>query len=571
MSFAATLTLNGMKRRLLTLNKHYFHTTIAVYQRCYDNNIYYTLKDLYQASLSDSGNYTMPPKGQPYGGILRMTMESHEDDKDLFYLFKEGRFFDGSIEIYGNGEENQIMQHIEYWDAWISDIGEHMCSTGSNPMILSMEISPATTRFNKKLLFQKSWFMTNIKQKEASDRMMGASMVGEMKIASTSASIGSVVKKTNIVEKLVDTATKVLAKKNTQQKLKEVIANKLTEAVENKEQKENSDFLPVVYFELENKSDKLKYNEAKTEKNLLVYNHYKSYTLNYNIKSIVTKPSVGEIKLKCKIDKGFEESSELGTIKFKIENITKDAENNLLFGDSFSNSYTGKISDTVDLNLIMTDKISGGSSHNVIAYIEDRDKEIMVGKIRIVIERVGAWVIKRDWNSDDVEQFADFAGKQLPKYIGLNIDCADLALCVLIDYASLEGLPLSLRNRSINYDSYSEKFKDIESYKNIIKTQLGAEHIPLNAYTLNNDDAHVGDMIYKKSPDHIINYWVVPKQVKKKSNGEYIGRRLIYGNIGQALKATDTDWTYIMIDSEGTVFEYYPNDKVVYRWNVLNL
>lgn len=237
MSFAATLTLNGMKRQLLTLDKHYFHTTIAAYQRCYDNNIYYTLKDLYQASLSDSGNYTMPPKGQPYGGILRMTMESHEDDEDLFYLFKEGRFFDGSIEIYGNGEEDQIMQHIEYWDAWISDIGEHMCSTGSNPMILSMEISPATTRFNKKLLFQKSWFMTDIKQKEASDRMMGTSMVGEMKIASTSASIGSVVKKTNIVEKLVDTATKVLAKTSTQQKLKEVIANKLIEVVENKKNK----------------------------------------------------------------------------------------------------------------------------------------------------------------------------------------------------------------------------------------------------------------------------------------------------------------------------------------------
>lgn len=566
MSFAATLTLNGMKRQLLTLNKHYFHTTIAVYQRCYDNNVYYTLKDLYQASLSDSGNYTMPPKGQPYGGILRMTMESHEDDEDLFYLFKEGRFFDGSIEIYGNGEENQIMQHIEYWDAWISDIGEHMCSTGSNPMILSMEISPATTRFNKKLLFQKSWFMTDIKQKEASDRMMAASMVGEMKIASTSASIGSVVKKTNIVEKLVDTATKVLAKKNTQQKLKEIIANKLTEVVENKEQKENSDFLPVVYFELENKSDKLKYNEAKTEKNLLVYNHYKSYTLNYNIKSIVTKPSVGEIKLKCKIDKGFEESSELGTIKFKIENITKDAENNLLFGDSFSNSYTGKIGDTVDLNLIMPDKISGGSSHNVIAYIEDKEKEIMVGKIRIVIERVGAWVIKRDWNSDDVNNFSKFVVYKLKEYVAndARYDCADLALSLLIDYSSQEGLPLELKSKTgKSYISYSEKYFSTNGYKQSIFSILGSADVSFNTFTVDKKtEAIVGDMIILTAPyGHIAIY--------SKIKG---GRKLSYGNLatedGNTIVppiTTKNDWS----DSTSGGLKYDPDTQKAHRWNVL--
>jgi hypothetical protein len=70
----------------------------------------------------------------------------------------------GRIDFYGD-DEFYPFKRIEFWDAWIPNISEAMCSTGTNPMIMSLQLMPATIRYNNEEVHRKVWYITDIDQK----------------------------------------------------------------------------------------------------------------------------------------------------------------------------------------------------------------------------------------------------------------------------------------------------------------------------------------------------------------------------------------------------------------------
>ena len=189
-----------------------------------------------------------------------------------------------------------------------------------------------------------------------------------------------------------------------------------------------------------------------------------------------------------------------------------------------------------------------------------------------------AWSVTRNWSETDLNNFASYAGNRLKEYEGKNIDCANLALSVLIDYASENGLPLKLSKADgTTFDSNSDKFNSVDDYKNGYNVGKGqkeggvlpniqAVDIASNSFEVSKSNAQTGDMIILTKPhDHIVNI----------SQTNPI--RLTYGNIGKPVTNT-ADWTkyrndasgVTYTDSRGVTYQYNPNNKTVHRWNVLN-
>ena len=173
-----------------------------------------------------------------------------------------------------------------------------------------------------------------------------------------------------------------------------------------------------------------------------------------------------------------------------------------------------------------------------------------------------AWSVKRQWNEMDFQNFSYYAHNRLMYYHDKNIklDCADLSISVLIDYASENGLPLKLLSLSkAVFDSTSDSYNSIEDFKKGNKKVKGAlsltaKDIKMNTFIISKEESEPGDMIILTRPcDHIMN--ILSKAPAK----------LIYGNLQNGLPTTPEihkDWTDKNIQS----MEYYPGRKFAHRW-----
>jgi hypothetical protein len=186
-----------------------------------------------------------------------------------------------------------------------------------------------------------------------------------------------------------------------------------------------------------------------------------------------------------------------------------------------------------------------------------------------------AWTITRDWNNEDQSKFADYAQQRLKDYEGEDVDCADLALDVLIDYASENGLPLQISTKEGQvFDSNSDNYNNVSEFKNGYTNDNGekvqgvlpsvqAKDISSNTYTVDKKDAQCGDMIILTKPcDHIVNYSQITPE-----------RKLTYGNLtgnNPSEVKTTNDWSNSKVDGRGRPMVYSPNKKVVHRWKVIH-
>jgi len=190
-----------------------------------------------------------------------------------------------------------------------------------------------------------------------------------------------------------------------------------------------------------------------------------------------------------------------------------------------------------------------------------------------------AWSVKREWNESDQKGFAEYAGKRLKEYEGKNIDCADLALSVIIDYASENGLALQISTANgTSFDSNSDNYNSVSDYKNGYKNDDGqrvggvlpsvqATDISANTFDVNKRDAQSGDMIIMTKPaNHIVNISQTSPNVQ-----------LTYGNIGRPVQTT-ADWSRYRNDpsgvtyterTTGVTYQYSPNNRTVHRWKFL--
>lgn len=168
MAHEAHLFIEDVQRQLLTFKLNYFKVANSVIYKWSNDNRHGTLDSLYAASQVNEGLFYSNDI-IPFGGIIDLTMESTESDEWLYDWFVPLRdsgtaLKHGRIDFFGE-DEFQPFKRVEFWDTWIPTISEAMSSTGTDPMILSLQLSPATIRYNREVVVRKVWYITDIDKK----------------------------------------------------------------------------------------------------------------------------------------------------------------------------------------------------------------------------------------------------------------------------------------------------------------------------------------------------------------------------------------------------------------------
>jgi RHS repeat-associated protein len=91
----------------------------------------------------------------------------------------------------------------------------------------------------------------------------------------------------------------------------------------------------------------------------------------------------------------------------------------------------------------------------------------------------GAWKITNEWTDEMIEKYREFAPKQAKMYkeSGKEFTCEDLALQILIDFASQNELPLSITNGEGTFDASSTEFNSPQNFANKVLTTTGANDL----------------------------------------------------------------------------------------------
>lgn len=104
------------------------------------------------------------------------------------------------------------------------------------------------------------------------------------------------------------------------------------------------------------------------------------------------------------------------------------------------------------------------------------------------------------WNTNFEKKYGDFAAPYLRAY-KQKIDCADLALACLVEFAYGNDLPLRFfyYNRGQKIPMDSQKFKK-DVYRLLLKSQLNAHGVIDNTREIKLRDARPGDLLMTQRP-----------------------------------------------------------------------
>jgi RHS repeat-associated protein len=113
---------------------------------------------------------------------------------------------------------------------------------------------------------------------------------------------------------------------------------------------------------------------------------------------------------------------------------------------------------------------------------------------------MAAWETTNDWTDEQIQGYQTYAADFISSYTE-EIDCADLALTALINYASENNLPLNLRYYDKgwkSYDASSDAFTNVAQYLNTVRINMGALGVIDNTSPLALSNAAAGDLIMSK-------------------------------------------------------------------------
>jgi hypothetical protein len=110
-----------------------------------------------------------------------------------------------------------------------------------------------------------------------------------------------------------------------------------------------------------------------------------------------------------------------------------------------------------------------------------------------------AWAINSQWSEEMIRQYQAYASKRAEEYAKNKTACTceDLALNILIDFASANGLPLVIVNQSGSYSAAAEAFTDVQGFRNTVLETTGARDLqnPLNTTAVAFSDIASGDLL----------------------------------------------------------------------------
>jgi hypothetical protein len=122
----------------------------------------------------------------------------------------------------------------------------------------------------------------------------------------------------------------------------------------------------------------------------------------------------------------------------------------------------------------------------------------------------GAWQVKNEWNNDYIKKFQDFSASKTNEYsnLGKQFTCEDLALSLIIDFASENNLPFQFTNETGTFNPTDAIYTSVDDYKNAVLKTSGANDLANNNNTteISMDKAKKGDLILLKTHDDSIKY-----------------------------------------------------------------
>ena len=112
-----------------------------------------------------------------------------------------------------------------------------------------------------------------------------------------------------------------------------------------------------------------------------------------------------------------------------------------------------------------------------------------------------AWKKTHSWARADIEAYSNYMKDFVKNYPG-KIDCADLALMGLINFASSNGLPVNFKYYSAghwgSYNAQSGDFSSVGQYTNTVLTNMGAVNVIDNTHPISPGDLQAGDLLMTK-------------------------------------------------------------------------
>jgi RHS repeat-associated protein len=112
-----------------------------------------------------------------------------------------------------------------------------------------------------------------------------------------------------------------------------------------------------------------------------------------------------------------------------------------------------------------------------------------------------AWKKTHSWGRADIQAYSSYMKDFVKNYPG-KIDCADLALLGLINFASSNGLPVNLKYYSnghwSSYNAQSGDFSSVGQYTNTVLTNMGAVNVIDNTHPISPGSLQAGDLLMTK-------------------------------------------------------------------------
>lgn len=99
--------------------------------------------------------------------------------------------------------------------------------------------------------------------------------------------------------------------------------------------------------------------------------------------------------------------------------------------------------------------------------------------IHIDINGDSPWVVNNNWTEEQISDYRSYAREKLDELVsnGKKFTCEDLALSIIIDYASDNNLPLEITNGTGTYSPSSDQFDNVEDFKNAVLNTTAASDL----------------------------------------------------------------------------------------------
>lgn len=139
------------------------------------------------------------------------------------------------------------------------------------------------------------------------------------------------------------------------------------------------------------------------------------------------------------------------------------------------------------------------------------------------LEGLEAWQSTKNWTDEEIQGYAKAVAQRAEEYRnnGTTSTCEDFALNVLIDYASENGLPVTIENGSGTYDSNSESFDNVSEFKDGVLVTTGASDLQNNSNTTqitegenSTNNAVAGDIILNRNDENVATHVQVVSSVE---------------------------------------------------------